>query len=232
MTPPPSLDELIRTVQNDSPSADPLDQLATASATAAQLGETSDAMLGYYVDRCRGSGRTWTEISSVLGVSKQAVHKRFSVAASLPNYERFTERTRAVLAQSRTEASELGHAYVGTEHLLLAFFVEPKAIATAVLAKHGLTRDAVLAAVLERVPRRTADVTETPNTPRLSKMLQEAVVEAVDLGHNYVGTEHLLLAFYRQPESLGTQVLAALGAPADAIRDDVLKVLATFQKKA
>src|SRR5262245_50986596 len=106
MAPPPSLDDLINTVQRDAPTADPLDQLATASSTVSQIAETSDALLGHYVDRARGSGKTWTEISAVLGVSKQAVHKRFSSSGvSMPTYERFTQRTRAALAKAQEEST-------------------------------------------------------------------------------------------------------------------------------
>ena len=78
MTPAPSLHDLIETVRRDAESDDVLDQLATARAIVTDLSETGDAVLGHFVDRARGSGRSWTEISNVLGVTKQAVHKRFT----------------------------------------------------------------------------------------------------------------------------------------------------------
>lgn len=77
MAPPPTLQELIEIVRQDAPSDDPLDQLATAAATVADLSEVGDAVLGYYVDRARHAGASWTAISAALGVSKQAAHKRF-----------------------------------------------------------------------------------------------------------------------------------------------------------
>ena len=80
MTPPPTLQELIDTVRQDAGSDQPLDQLVTAAAAAAQLEETTDALLGHFVDRCRRDGRSWSEISAALGVTKQAVHKRFASA--------------------------------------------------------------------------------------------------------------------------------------------------------
>jgi hypothetical protein len=83
MTPAPTLQELIETVERDAPSADLLDLLATASSTVAQLEEVGDAVLGHFVDRCRRNGHSWTEISGALGVSKQAAHKRFSYAAGV-----------------------------------------------------------------------------------------------------------------------------------------------------
>src|SRR5882724_2278502 len=86
MTPAPTLQELIQTVERDAASSDVLDLLATASSTVAQLEEVGDAVLGHFVDRCRRQGHSWTEISGALGVSKQAAHKRFSFPA--PTLER------------------------------------------------------------------------------------------------------------------------------------------------
>ena len=81
MTPAPTLQDLIETVERDAPSSDLLDVLSTASSTVAQLEEVGDAVLGHFVDRCRRQGHSWTEISAALGVSKQAAHKRFSMPA-------------------------------------------------------------------------------------------------------------------------------------------------------
>src|SRR5215470_5654682 len=112
MTPGPTIDQLIATVRTDAGSSDPLEQLATASRTVAELEEVADAALSHFVDQCRRSGRSWSDISKALGVTKQAAHKRFSLT-SAPTFERFTPRARAVLAGSRTEAQRLGHPYVG-----------------------------------------------------------------------------------------------------------------------
>jgi hypothetical protein len=231
MNPPPTLDELIRLVQTDSPSDSPLDQLATAATTINTLNDTGDAVLGHFVDRSRGAGHTWTEISNVLGVTKQAVHKRFSfTAATAPTFERFTDRARNVLKQSRTEADAMGHAYIGTEHLLLALFVEPNAIAGKILTAHAITKKAVEDAILARTEKGHGLNADASYTPRLKRMLEAAVSEALDMGHNYIGTEHLLLAFYRDPSSFGAGILAELGADEDTIRADVVKALSGFKK--
>src|SRR5579864_6320963 len=95
MPPAPTLSELIRTVRADAAGDDALELLAQASRTVGELEEVGDALLGHFVDQCRRAGRSWSEISRVLGVTKQAAHKRFSVAA--PAFERFTPRARAVL---------------------------------------------------------------------------------------------------------------------------------------
>ena len=127
MSPPPTLQELIETVRQDAGSDQPLDQLVIAAAAASQLEETTDALLGHFVDRCRRDGRSWTEISNALGVTKQAVHKRFApalaahIVAATPNptFERFTDRARHVVAASRRVARSLGAEDVAAEHLLL-----------------------------------------------------------------------------------------------------------------
>jgi ATP-dependent Clp protease ATP-binding subunit ClpA len=155
MTPPPTLQELIETVRQDAGSDQPLDQLVVAAAAAAQLEETTDALLGHFVDRCRRDGRSWTEISSALGVTKQAVHKRFAAALAAhivaatpaPTFERFTDRARHVVAASRQVALSLGADAIGTEHLLLALFAEPAGIAGRTLAAMNVSEDSVRAAL-------------------------------------------------------------------------------------
>src|SRR5580704_12040280 len=123
MTPAPSLQALIETVRADAGDGDALAQLAQASRTVGDLEELSDALLGHFVDRCRHAGHSWSEISSALGVSKQAAHKRFSPGA--PTFERFTQRARSVLLGAAGEAHAGGAPSVGTEHLLLALFRPP-----------------------------------------------------------------------------------------------------------
>ena len=116
MTPPPSLQDLIDTVRQDAHSDSPLDQLVTAAATVAQIEDTSDSLLGHFVDRCRLEGRSWSEISAALGVTKQAVHKRFAasvadqVIASIPapTLERFTARPAVVPQNARADSIRCG----------------------------------------------------------------------------------------------------------------------------
>ena len=93
MTPGPDLQQLINTIKDDAGTDDELQQLATAASTISELTSTGDAALGFFVDRARGAGKSWVEISAVLGVSKQAAHKRFADATS---FERFTPKTGGV----------------------------------------------------------------------------------------------------------------------------------------
>src|SRR5580658_853031 len=146
MTPTPTLQELIDVVRGDALSEDPLLQLSCASKTVTELEQTGDALLGHFVDQCRRSGRSWSEISGALGVSKQAAHKRFTF--DVPVFERFTDRARAVVGKSEVEAHRLGHGFVGTEHLLLALFESPDGSAAQVLSEAGITTSATETQVL------------------------------------------------------------------------------------
>ncbi len=243
MAPPPSLQELIEIVRQDSSSDQPLDQLVTAAAAAAQLEETTDALLGHFVDRCRRDGRSWTEISAALGVTKQAAHKRFAtalashIAASTPapTFERFTDRARHVMAESGRAASALGADAVGTEHLLLALFSEPQGLAARALAAMDVSEETVRAAVRAADGRArqpagpagpeqptagaqptAAEATAAGPRPAYSGpaklALRDALAVALEFGHNYIGTEHLLLALYRNTDSLAARILTSAGA--------------------
>jgi ATP-dependent Clp protease ATP-binding subunit ClpA len=254
MAPPPTLQELIDTVRQDSSSDQPLDQLVAAAAAAAQLEETTDALLGYFVDRCRRDGRSWTEISAALGVTKQAVHKRFAsaiathlvAATAAPTFERFTDRARHVMAESSRAAVSLGDDFVGTEHLLLALFTAPNGVAAKALAAMDVSEEAVRAAILAAGDR-TAGQTEpaeagtaaawTPpaGTPPAGtrppfsgpakRALRDALAIALEFGHNYIGTEHLLLALYRNEDSLAARILTQAGAIESTARAHVTAML-------
>src|SRR5262245_54514394 len=119
MTPGPTLQELIATVEADAASTDDLVRLEAAARVAADLEDVADGTLTHFVDQCRRNGRSWAEISRSLGVTKQAVHKRFSVT---PSFDRFTLRAKGALEGAAASARRLGHNYVGTEHVLLGLF--------------------------------------------------------------------------------------------------------------
>jgi hypothetical protein len=240
MTPGPDLQQLIDTIRQDAGTDDVLLQLATASTTINDLTGTSDAALGYFVDRARGAGKSWVEISTVLGVSKQAAHKRFADSwAAAPNFDRFTNRCRAVLEAAGVVAQGFNHSFIGTEHLLLALYSEPVSIATRVLLAHDITEQAVAAAIEPLSPAREPGEDQTgtvlndgpPFTRRAAHVLQDAVGEAVALGHNYVGTEHLLLAFYRGPAAIATKVLDQLGLDEATAWADIRALLNEYTKK-
>jgi hypothetical protein len=233
MAPAPTLQELIETVERDATSSEVLDMLAAVSSTVAQLEEVADAVLGHFVDRCRRHGHSWTEISSALGVSKQAAHKRFSFTA--PTLERFTERARRAVDAAAQAARALGHNFVGTEHLLLGLFDQPEGLAARALAEAGVGPAAVESKVLEVVPRGRQPLLENPlYTPRASLALQAALDEALRLGHNYIGTEHILLGLLKDRDGLAARALNDLGLNAESIRArlvDMVNALAARRRQ-
>ena len=226
MTPAPTLQELIDTVRADAASDAPLDQLATAAATVAELAETGDAALGHFVDQCRRRGHSWTEISAALGVTKQAAHKRFS--ENVANLERFTPRARTVLEAAVTAARDLGHAEVGPEHLLLGMFASPESIAGHILAAAGAGQDAVRRTVAKRRRKDDAVPALPPYPPAAAEVVTGAISEALQLGHNFVGTEHLLLALFRDEESVAAGILRDLGLSHDGVRSEVVRLLSSL----
>src|SRR5262249_34831640 len=145
----PTLAVLIEEVEASSPTAEPLDQLATASATARAVDETTDSMLSHFVDKCRRAGHSWAEIGTALGVTKQAVQKRFTagqVEAEPAGWARYPPRARRLVREhAPAAAAELGHSWIGTEHLLLGFYAEPDALAPKILLEYGLDRATVVA---------------------------------------------------------------------------------------
>ena len=233
MTPAPTLQDLIETVERDASGAGLLDQLATASATVAQLEEVGDAVLGHFVDRCRRNGHSWTEISSALGVSKQAAHKRFTFPA--PTLERFTPRARTAVNGAAAAARALGHNYVGPEHILLGLFADPQSLAALVLAEAGVERGTVEASVLDAIPRGSEPLLDNPPyIPQASLALQGALGEALRLGHNYIGTEHILLGVMRDRDTLAVRILGDLGVSPEWVRTrlvDMVTALAEGRRK-
>jgi hypothetical protein len=237
MTPPPTLQELINMVRDDASSDQPLDQLVAAAAAVAQLEETSDALLGHFVDRCRRDGQSWSQISAALGVSKQAVHKRFAsaIAAHMVagtttwTLERFTDRARRVVAASEQAALDRGENVVGTEHLLLGLFAEPDGIAGRVLAAMDVSYEFVRAAIPSsaRAAKLTKTVSKNEQTysDDTRRALGDSLAVALELGHNYIGTEHLLLGLYRNDEAAAARILASAGALESAARAHVMEIL-------
>jgi hypothetical protein len=223
---PITLDSLIRAVEHSSPD-DVLGQLANASAAANELGELGDSLLGVFVDRSRRDGRSWAEIGRSLGVTKQAVQQRFVSSGALPvTFERFTQRARGVLVHAQQRARDLQHNYVGTEHLLLGLFDEPEGIAAKVLGELGTSADGVRDAVLGIIPRgHTEVIDEPPYTPRAARSLELALSCALELGHNYIGTEHELLGLLRESDGVAAIVLRDAGITFDTVKARVVELL-------
>src|SRR5262245_34283475 len=188
-----TLDGLIHQVREQAD--DELVQLERASQLSEELGELADSLLTYFVDRCRVSGRTWAEIGAHLGVTRQAARKRFvDTVGDGVTLERFTMRARHALDRAGEVAGSMHHNYVGTEHQPPGQMNTAAGIAALALADLRISSQAVAAEITAAVGDGPSHAPgPRPLTPRARKVLEEAVNVSLDLGHNYVGTEHLLL---------------------------------------
>ena len=144
-------------------------------------------------------------------------------------FERFTDRARRVVVLAQEEARELGHNYIGTEHLLLGLLREDDGVAARALAAMGIGLDVVRLEVRQIIgPGEGQEAGHIPFTPRAKKALELSTKEAQGLGHNYVGCEHLLLGVLAAENGLGGQVLQRLGVELRTTRRAVVSALAGF----
>ncbi|WP_416904219.1 Clp protease N-terminal domain-containing protein [Micromonospora echinospora] len=208
------LDDLIEAIKRVH--TDTLDQLSSAVVAADHLGEVADHLIGHFVDQARRSGASWTEIGRSMGVSKQAAQKRFvPKAGDAPmdpsdGFSRFTPRARNVVMASQNEARAAGSPQIGPEHLVLGLLAEPEAVAARVITAQGVTLEAVREAVAAVLPAAVPNVPDLiPYNAEGKKALELTFREALRLGHNYIGTEHILLALLEQED--GDGVLTRLG---------------------
>jgi ATP-dependent Clp protease ATP-binding subunit ClpC len=141
-------------------------------------------------------------------------------------FERFTDRARRVVVLAQEEARMLQHNYIGTEHLLLGLVHESEGVAAKALESLGIGLEAVRQQVKEIIGQgQHAPSGHIPFTPRAKKVLELALREAIQLGHNYIGTEHILLGLIREGDGVAAQVLVRLGADLDRTRQRVIDTL-------
>jgi hypothetical protein len=217
---PVPLDNLIAYVKTLHPDGGPLENVSDAFAVSEQLDEQSDALLGYFVDQARRSGLPWSQIGAAMGVSKQAAQKRFvpgqesillreigSSGIGRKPFSRFTDRAiRVLFAADRLAAVSTGaeqpenaeHLPIGVTQLSAAFLSEPEGLAAKAIGKAGLTPEQVYAVVgvgpAPQLPNQDrASATELTFDDSAKATFREALKWALRMGHNYIGTEHLLL---------------------------------------
>jgi ATP-dependent Clp protease ATP-binding subunit ClpA len=215
---PVPLDSLIAYVKAIHPDGGPLENVADAFTVSAQLDEQSDALIGHFVDQARRSGASWNQIGTAMGVSKQAAQKRFvsgrmsDLSDLLPKggnaFSRATDRAfRVLVAASKLAAPEP----VGAAHVTAALFTEPEGVAAKVFETAGLSAEQVSAALGTGL----AAVVPTADKGALRGLaldesgkatLRDSLKWALRFGHNYIGTEHLMLGVL----SAGGQVTDAL----------------------
>lgn len=216
--PPARLDELIDYVKNQRPDGDALDRLTAAMMVSEHLDEVADHLIGHFVDQARRAGASWTEIGQSMGVSKQAAQKRFvpgksaEPLASDNVFARFTSQARQAVVAAQEEARQTQHDYIGTEHVVLGLLTVPNAIAVETVTALGHPPEDLRAAVVAALgPVSEAVPAHIPFTPQAKKVLELTIRESLRLGHNYVGTEHILLGLLGIDEGLGTKILVERG---------------------
>jgi hypothetical protein len=214
MTRPVRLDDLIEAITRVH--SDALEQLSSAVVTADALGDVADHLIGHFVDRARRSGASWTDIGRSMGVTKQAAQKRFVPKGPDPDpgadqgFGRFTPQARNVVVSAQNEAQAAGNDVITPAHLVLGLLVEPEALAATSIVAQGVSLDAVRRAAEAGLPPAAQAVPDlVPFDPAAKKALELTFREAVRLGHDHVGTEHVLLALLELEDGAG--VLAGLG---------------------
>ena len=147
-------------------------------------------------------------------------------------FERFTDRARRVVVLAQEEARMLNHNYIGTEHILLGLIHEGEGVAAKALESLGISLDGVRTQVTEIIGEgQQAPSGHIPFTPRAKKVLELSLREALQLGHNYIGTEHILLGLIREGEGVAAQVLTKMGADLNKVRQQVIQLLSGYQGK-
>ncbi len=225
------LDDLINAITRVR--TDPLDQLSDAVLAAEHLDEMADHLVGHFVDQARRSGASWTEIGRSMGVTKQAAQKRFVPKADLDpseGFARFTPRAQQVAMTASEIARKYGSSEVGVAHLVLGTLAQPECIATLIIGQVADV-DAVRAAAEAQVPPAADDPPAlAPYDGQAKKALELTYREALRLGHNYIGTEHLLLALLELEHGEG--LLSAFGLDKAAVEAHVLEALEALTPKA
>jgi hypothetical protein len=213
------LDDLIQHVRDQHPDGAALDHLSTAVVAAAQLGELSDHLVGHFVDQARRAGASWTEIGEAMGVTKQAAQQRSvprfpssGKGGDEDRYGRFTPRARAVVIRAQDEARARGQAAVATSHVVLALLEQKDALAARAIRAQGVKPASVRKAAIGALGPAVTDLPDhIPFAVDAKKALELTLREALRLGHNYVGTEHILLGLLNDDTAVGGRILIDAG---------------------
>ncbi|QIS12465.1 AAA domain-containing protein [Nocardia arthritidis] len=177
-----------------------------------------------------GVGGVLLQLDRMLLLFSIAIHSGY--ARECPMFERFTDRARRVVVLAQEEARMLNHNYIGTEHILLGLIHEGEGVAAKSLESLGISLEGVRSQVEEIIGQgQQAPSGHIPFTPRAKKVLELSLREALQLGHNYIGTEHILLGLIREGEGVAAQVLVKLGADLNRVRQQVIQLLSGYQGK-
>jgi Clp amino terminal domain, pathogenicity island component len=229
---PVRLDDLITYVKSQDGTA--LDHVSAAMRVSEHVGEVADHLIGHFVDQARRAGASWTEIGQSMGVTKQAAQKRFVPKAAewpVPGdeagwqaalaeafrahpFSRFTLRAKQSISAAAEEARERRHDRVIPEHIALGLLHEPEGLAAKAIEALGVPLDSARDALVAALPSANVDEPVSgriPFTPGAKKTMELAVRAALKLGHNYIGTEHLLIGVLEDEAAAGSGTLTGLG---------------------
>lgn len=235
-----SLDELIETTTAEADSDQPLELLAAAAACQQQLVEQGDQLLDHFVQAARVGGYSWSQIGAVLGVSKQAVQQRHAGRPGVLGWlketlggkftklaTQFSRDARQVVVLAQDEARQLGHGYIRSEHLLLGILAHGRGTGGETLAQFGVELDQArenLVAILGPTPGPDRSG-HLPFSRRAKQVLELSLREATELGHTYIGTEHILLALITEDSDVAVDLLVRQAAAPAPLREELLRQL-------
>jgi hypothetical protein len=229
ISPPVRLDDLITAIKKARP--DVLDQLSDAVSVADHLGEVADHLIGHFVDQARRSGASWTEIGRSMGVTKQAAQKRFVAKGDAEtegqNFGRYTDRARTVIVTAQSEANAGKASMITPGHLVLGLLAVPEGLAAKAILQQVASLDQVRDLVTASLPEPVGNAPQLPPFDAAAKKVLELTFrEALRLGHNYVGTEHILLALLEQED--GDGVLSRAGVTKAAAEAWLVEAIAAI----
>ncbi|MEV0720569.1 Clp protease N-terminal domain-containing protein [Asanoa sp. NPDC050611] len=224
-----SVDDLIGQLERDLPDADPVARVGEARSRARALGDLGDQLIDHFIRAARLSGASWSQIGDAMGVSKQAAQQRGGAG----RFARFTEKAAKVVKDGQALARTRGDQQVQPEHVLVALLGATDALAAKLVGALGQDPAALAAAVTARLPAEAGPAPEhVPFDAAAKQLLEETTQSALDLGHNYVGTEHILLGLLRMPDTAAGQVLTEAGFSYAGVRQAVETALLGFQHRA
>jgi hypothetical protein len=232
---PVRLDELIDHVGERHPQGDVLEHLGEAVRVSEHLGDIADHLVGHFVDEARKAGASWTSIGRSLGVSKQAVQQRFVGKRSddATVYSRFTPRARRAVAAAERAARDAGHDQVGSAHVVLGLLDENDGLAAQAIEALDVSPDTLRVAVRATLGPAADEVPEhLPFSPDAKRVRDLTVREALRLGHNYVGTEHILLGVLSDEDGQVAQVLARHGVTKERAEAWIVAVLYGMRRRS
>jgi hypothetical protein len=230
-----TLNSLILRVTEERADKDPLDRLEVACSTARELDEVADQLITYFVNEARDAGLSWTQIGERMGVTKQAARKRF-VPRDIPDepsvlreriYGRYTGPARHVIVLAQSQAKAHHHHYIGPEHILLGICREPEGVGARIIEVCGADPDSLAADLARRLLPPSGEVpARPPFTVGAKKVIELTARKARELGHDQIGTGHLLLGLLIEGGGPVAEVLAEAGITGLRAERELLRMTA------